>query len=235
MKPLRVLSIALTIAILSVPICSAHATIGRLPGSAVSIRTEARTEQRADNWIPVPSWLAGTWRGKLQTFIERYDHRTQKKTLEQPPPLNSQQRIVGMQMDNSGQIWHYVSSHAQKIPCGAYIDYQNILSRAVVVETEKAVRIRTFATVRRISAQSNQCVDAFEREIISTYVLLNDGVIKITLETKDLDAMRQPIIITRSIRVERRLCPFERIDLKGNENLRAKFLQFMSDQTTVNQ
>lgn len=235
MKPLRVLLIALTIAVLTTPIPCAYATIGRSPGTSAQAEADTRSNQCVNDWIPVPAWLAGTWRGKLHTFVERYDHRTKEQTFEQPPPLNSQRRTIGMQQDNSGQIWHYVSSRARKLPWGAFIDYQNVLFRGVVVETEKAVRIRTVATVRRISNQTNQCVDAFEREIITTYVLLDDGVIKVTLETKDLDVTRQPTVTARSIRVEKRVCPFERIDLKGNESLRAKFLQFMVKQTSPNE
>lgn len=230
MKPLTTLLMACTVPVLMFQGLGAIATIGGLRGEVATPQTKIQSEAKASEWLPVPQWLAGTWRGKLQTYTTVRDLRTGERTVEEPiAQLNAQQRIIGMQQDERGQIWHYVNTRARKSQTDNYIDYKNVLRRIVIAETDGVIRIRTLATIRRICKATNQCIEAFEQEITSTYVLLKDGLIKVELVIKDFDATGNPISSATNVRVEKRVCPFARIDLKDNENLRIKFLRFVND------
>lgn len=192
---------------------------------------DAKAQSTANQWIPVPAWLSGTWQARFQTFLDTYDFRLRKKTLEEPATLHiHRERTIGAQLDESGQIWHYVGApYVRTSETESYTESQTITRVSVLSSDSTQVKLCTVGEVTRISKPDGDEVDRFYEKTVVTYSPLNEGVIKVDLTITDFDINGHALRQAQSVCVERRVKPFLVIDRDERGELREKFLRFLTE------
>lgn len=191
--------------------------------------TSTGTEQ-SNQWIPVPSWMAGTWQTRFQTYLDSYDCKTGQRLLEEPVNLQvSRQRTIGTQQDSSGQIWHYAATpFARNSVTELFIESQVIQQISPLRLDQAQVRLKTVGLVNRWSRQTREKLETFYESTVATYTPLNPGVIKTDLEVTDYDTQGIPFRTAHSVCVERCIKPFAIINYDERGDLRDKFARFQA-------
>ena len=77
-------------------------------------------------WIPIPDWLAGTWKAASELIVEAYDYQQHLRSNDCPRRIKIKRfSVLGTKKDKNGQIWHNATTPYQKIiDVGRYTEYQ---------------------------------------------------------------------------------------------------------------
>lgn len=188
-------------------------------------------------WIPVPQWLAGTWRADSQTMMFSYDYRLGQTVVDQPMTIKiSRQSTIGMQQDAAGRIWHYTGTpYQRRIETTSYVEQQQIDRIWVIKSSPEELSTGSVATVSRTATDDGTPIDTFREETTTTYKPLTDGLIETQFEVQDFALDGRAIRTARSICTETRIMPFKPVDRDQRGDLRAKFSQFIAQGgTTIN-
>lgn len=188
-------------------------------------------EQATSNqWIPIPSWLSGTWQAKFQTFLDTYDYRLGKRTLEQPATIQVHRlRTIGAQQDNTGQIWHYAGTPYVRVTNTETFNESQTISKWTVLGSDaNLLKLCTIGEVTRCSKRNTEVKDTFIERTVVTYSPLSEGVIKVDLTITDFDHNGQALRHSESVCVERRVKPFVVVNHDEHGDLREKFLRFQA-------
>lgn len=184
----------------------------------------------ATDWIPVPPWLAGTWRAESETLIYSYDYRLARNAIEQPVTIKIERMsTIGTQQDSTGQIWHYIGAPYERvIDTMDYVERQQIEHISIIENLDNKVSTRSIAAVSRTAKADNREIDAFREETTTTYTPLADGVIETQFDIRDFDFDGSLTRSSRSFCTESRVEPFKNTDRDQRGDLRSMFKQFMA-------
>lgn len=203
-------------------------------GDALAMVGDVTARPANDNqWIPIPSWLSGTWQARFQTFLDTYDCRLGKRTLEQPATIPiHRQRAIGAQQDTSGQIWHYAGTpYIRNAETDSYSESQTITKLSVLNSEPSLLKLCTIGEVTRWSKSTDEVIDNFVERTIVSYSPLSEGVIKVDLTITDFDENGRALRQADSVCVERRIKPFVAINRDDRGDLREKFLRFQAERS----
>ncbi len=197
----------------------------------VSVNPPVSHTSASPQWIPVPSWLAGTWWAKSEVVLYSYNYSTRQSVTTEPLTLTiSRVSTIGMQKDGQGTIWHYTGLPYNRITqTDSYTEFHEIESTELQRSDALEVRVTMRARVTRTAKENSQLIDSFSELTTISYVPLpEDGLIQASFLIRDFDMQGRPMYLTRAVSIEKRIKPFAIVDLNERGNLRLKFNEFMT-------
>lgn len=220
---------AISPCILPAPIPAARpATANAVPPSNAIARELPGRNRIIDQWIPVPDWLAGTWQASEETLLASYNcvTRTKLSGLPQKVQINRTSKI-GAQRDNQGAIWHAGGPYLRVIDTASYTEYQYLEKVMLMSTSPTSVIVGTSATVSRVSKYTNQVMDRFREETMTTYTPLEDGLIIADFFINDFDDQGNSLYSSRAMCTEQRIQPFSETDTDERGNLKLMFQEYL--------
>jgi hypothetical protein len=181
----------------------------------------------ANNWIPIPAWLAGTWQFKTENVTDMVNYT--KEDFTKPPYTirNEAQKILGQQKDKSGQIWHYLKapySYTSKLNHGT-LGYERITAVDPISYGEDAVVLRLVGTDTQV--KSHKVTHTDQAEDFNKYTPLDKDSMLCNGSAKHFDMNGQPQMDMTSNMVARRLKPYEELDEQDGADLKTLFTDFL--------
>jgi len=204
-----------------------------LPSVDNSIRKGARFSAGADleannNWVKVPTWLAGTWNVNEETAILRQDYKSGRIDRTPSVFMARQEFTYGSQKDRQGGIWHYIGApYTSKTRLTAYQEFHQVKEKQFLVANEAQVQFRTLMTVVRVSNLNGRVADSFQQESITSYRPVEDGIIALAASNKTFDANGRAVFQQENEARIRRYKHFYETDKKDGKNLKELFLQYL--------
>jgi hypothetical protein len=189
----------------------------------------ATVPHQTTDWIPVPSWLAGTWEASSEVVLYSFDYRQQVNVVGEPASVKIDRvSTVGVQRDPRGTIWHYTGvPYRRSVEAGGYIEYQDMQDLKLLRCSDDELKVQCRANVSRRNRDNGEVFDSFREDTITTYSQLQDGLIEVNFMITDFDAQNKPIHAARTVCTERRIKPFIEVNNDERGNLREKFDSFM--------
>lgn len=201
-----------------------------VPHTMPQTMPNAKTPSSSVQWIPVPEWLGGTWWASSQVILYSYNYRTQQPTVKEPIILKiSRVSTIGMQKDTLGNIWHYTGAPYHRVTeTDSYTEFHEIESTELQRTGTPEVRILTRSKVTRCAKENSQLLDTFMELTTISYVPLQSGLVQVSFLISDFDLDGKPLFLTRAVSIEKRVKPFQVININERGDLRLKFQEFMS-------
>lgn len=201
-------------------------------GSPNSPNDVSRSAQvKSADWIPVPSWLAGTWRARQQTVYSTWS--AQGGAAIAKPVIIAIERTsrIGEQRSSDGQIWHYTGApYVRTIETPLYVERQHLQSIRVLKSSDEDFVMVSSAVVTQFDKQSSELRGVFGEVTTTHYELICDGLIVVTFEILDYDVAKQPVHASVSYCMEKRIKPFAVVNSDHRGNLRHLFRQFIDNE-----
>ncbi|MDR3615833.1 MAG: hypothetical protein P4L53_19900 [Candidatus Obscuribacterales bacterium] len=193
--------------------------------SAMLPKTEYRYASPSNDWIQIPKWLTGTWCEYLNAPIEtEVDSQVANKGLPGKP---SEIRILdfGMKIDKSGTFWQYAGVPWQRqIERSGSIERQTVDLFKQVASLQNGFSILSTAEVVVSDARTGTEKEKFRQKVLSTYLPIADGKIRIHTTTYRYNLDNTLVSRTEQSGSGVRLTEFIPSD---SEELERKFQQFL--------
>jgi len=183
----------------------------------------------ANNWIPIPSWLAGTWQFKNENVVGMVNYTNEDYTKPPYTIRNEAQKVFGQQKDKSGQIWHYLKapySYVSKLNHGV-LGYERITSNEALAYDDAPVVLKVVGTDTQVS-KSHVVVETGQAEDFNSYTPLGQGSINLHGSAKHFDMNGHPTMDMTSNMIAKLAKPFEVIDSQDGDNLKQLFADFLT-------
>ena len=199
-----------------------------LPGNLFPPEFLNNTE--TPQWIPVPSWLSGTWRAESQLIVRAYDYRQHKVTISEPVKVRINRRsTIGHQRDQSGQVWHFVGCpYTRTVTTDRYIERQLIEDIRLISSTPAELVLQTHATISQVDKQTLALVNVFREETTATYQPAGKNSILVGFMVVDYDVSGSPSTASKSFCLEKRIQTFCQMDQDERGDLKSLFKKFRS-------
>lgn len=184
-----------------------------------------------NNWVPIPTWLAGTWQFKSETVT----HMNVIKASTRYPPVpfvlrNEFEKTLGHQIDKSGQIWDYVKApyaYTCKVDNNC-LAYNRCMTVDIVTCSSDDYIRRVVGDDSIVEPQSQMILLTLQKECISRYSPLAADAIRIDGSTKVFDSRGNTKVLKISNMMGVKAKPFETIDEKDGENLKKLFAEYLT-------
>ena len=188
----------------------------------------SNTTRKIDQWIPVPEWLAGTWQAHEQVLLASMNLQTGESlpALPQKIQINRISKI-GTQTDRKGGIWHAGAPYQRTIYAGTFTEIQNIESISLIESLPNALIVKTTASVIRIANEDKAIIDKFKEETLTAYTPVRSDIVLSDLTIKDTEIDGRARFLTRAMRAEKRIEPYQISDCDERGNLRKMFSTYL--------
>jgi hypothetical protein len=183
----------------------------------------------ANNWIPIPSWLAGTWQFKTENVVDMVNYTSQEYTKPPYTIRNEAQKTFGQQKDKTGQIWHYLKapySYVSKLNHGV-LGYERITSNDAIAYNESPVVLKIVGTDTQVS-KANVVVETDQSEDINSYTPLAKESLALHGSAKHFDMNGRPVMDMTSNMIAKLAKPFEVVDQQDGDNLKQLFADYLT-------
>ena len=201
-----------------------------LPAKSAAARKplSGTLDDKGNKWMVIPSWLAGTWESRCQTYIYSYDYKEKANLIEQPLSISIRRESTrGLQKDARGQIWQYIETPYVRLTDKARsTTWELLLDMEPLQTSAKSLTVRCFSEIARISKSEDKVNDDYFEEVTTTYEPAGDGIVKVTCTEDRYDLDGSPRSSSKSVSTEHRTRPFQVIDRDERGDLHGLFLNF---------
>ncbi len=193
--------------------------------SVVLPRPEYHYDSLSNDWIQIPRQLAGTWCEYMDAPNETDFDRETTTTKQSNSPPEVRILTLGMKSDKSGKFWHYAGMPWQRhIERSGLVEKQIVELFKPVASAADGFSILSTAQVTITDARTGFEKDKFKQKVLSTYLPIADGKIRIHITTYRYNLDNVLLSRTEQSGSGVRLTEFIPSD---NEELEQKFHQFM--------
>lgn len=181
-----------------------------------------------NNWVRIPSWMAGTWLVRTETAVYMQNFKT-GQIIESPTTYSAKHEFTyGSQVDKQGEIWHFIGvPYTSKTTLSNYDEIHEVTTKDFLVASDAMVQFRTLMTVARVSRSSDKIISSFQQESITCYKPVSPDVIELTSSTKSFDAAGNPDRLTRNTATIKRIKQFRVRDEQDGKDLKTLFGQYL--------
>ena len=207
--------------------------VQRLPAVGRTLRPGVRydstdSQNQSNVWVRVPSWLAGIWQVNEETAVYRENFPTGQKSSESYTFSARSQFTYGKQQDKRGQIWHYIGvPYTSTTQLSNKIEYHHVIAKDITQQGDDVATVSTKAQVIRASQTTNEILETYQQESLTTYTKLTDGTIRLDSSNKVFDADGNPVSLTNNRATIHRTRPFSIVNFENGKNLKELFAQFL--------
>jgi hypothetical protein len=204
--------------------------LGLRTGSTFDLQAQQAQSASANNWIPIPAWLAGTWQFKTENVTAMVNYTNINYT--QPPYTirNETQKIFGQQKDKTGQIWHYLKSpysYTTKLNHGL-VGYERVTAVEPISYNDSEVVLRVVGTDTQVNPRTKIVTTTDQSEDFNHYTEAGKDEMVNSGSAKHFDMNGQPTMDMTSAMLAKRIKPFEIIDQQDGNNLKQMFVDFLT-------
>lgn len=181
-----------------------------------------------NNWVQIPSWMAGTWSVREETAVLRQDIRT--GNIDRVPYRFKarQEFMYGSQKDRQGNIWHFIGApYTSKTSLSDYDEIHEVKEKEFLSSANHLVIIRSVVGVIRVSS-SGRVKESFQQESITNYGPDEDGYMKLTSSTKTFSDTGKPLHLQENEARIKRVKAFVERDSYDNKDLRNLFKHYLT-------
>lgn len=179
-------------------------------------------------WVPIPSWFAGVWQTRSETQLETLDLVSGVKNTKPRSMTRADRWIFGMQMDNSGQIWHFINvPSSRKVVVADLIEYRQELSKEFLYSGEDKVISRYRFTAVQVDAASNKIKRVHQQESVMQFMPPYDDAMEVDSSLKGFNTSGRPQLQAHHITVFFRAQAFAPIGLYNGLDMRKSFRDYL--------
>jgi hypothetical protein len=179
-------------------------------------------------WYRIPHWLAGKWRRDIETSLFTYTYDNRSGTRESRSFQSQQMADFGVQKDRIGGIWHCNLATRGVSDLGGYLAVASVISQTPVKLTANEIVFREEFTVVHVNKSNAVIIDSFRMESLTKYTLTRNGVYT-TASVKAYKPDGTPKQLQKNVAQERLVRPFAVLDKYKGRDVRADFVQFLTD------
>jgi len=150
---------------------------------AIFPKTEYQYSSASNDWIEIPSWLAGTW-------CEYMDSPTESAVADKTKTVEKEKRpevrllTLGMKADSRGSIFHYAGvPWLRTTEQSGLIEKQLVDSFKPIKSLPHGFSMISTAKVTISDAKTGDVKETFKQEVMSTYLPVSDWKIRIHTTT----------------------------------------------------
>lgn len=180
-----------------------------------------------NNWVQIPTWLAGTWSVREETATLRQDLRSGHSDRSRYRFKARQEFTYGSQKDRQGNIWHFVGTpYTSKTNLSEYDEVHEVKEKEFLAAGDHKVTIRSVVGVIRLSS-SGRVLESFQQESLTSYSPEEDGYLLLTSSTKTFSDTGKPMHLQENEARIKRIKPFVERDSYDNKDLRSLFRHYL--------
>lgn len=180
-------------------------------------------------WVQIPPWLAGVWETRTETQLNVIDFKYPflSNQMRQTFP-RSDQWVFGMQVDNTGGIWHFINvpSHRKVLTSKTY-EYRHELWKEFPYVDAGRVVARYRFTAFTVNARSGKILRVHQQESLMTFVPEQDGTVRMNGSVKMFQENGRPRAQSKHIVPLYRTQDFAPIETYEGIHMPSSFRDFM--------
>jgi hypothetical protein len=150
---------------------------------AILPKSDYQFNSTSNEWIEIPSWLAGTWCEYMDppTGTEARE-KDKSAEIERQPEMRL--LTLGMKADSHGSIFHYAGvPWVRTTERSGLIEKQTVDSFKPIKSLPEGLSMISTAKVTISDAKTGAVKEKFKQEVMSTYLPVSDGKIRIHTTT----------------------------------------------------
>ncbi|MBY0550709.1 MAG: hypothetical protein K2W95_25745 [Candidatus Obscuribacterales bacterium] len=177
-------------------------------------------------WYRVPLWSAGTWHSSEQTNVSSYNFKT-SKAVNEPRKIPVQKtEVVGLQNDNTGQVWDLDGKSG-----GSESDDSSVFDinrhYEIVESNNSKLSYKLNCTRTLVQKNNNRIIRTFQIQAFG--VLVRDGnEAKVNSQSlKTFDQQGEPEAVAKLICVMRKVEDYHPVDTYDKRDVKNLFKEYM--------
>jgi hypothetical protein len=206
--------------------------------AGISFDEKHLRNERSDDWIQIPNWLAGKWRSISLVRISRYIVSSEKLDEHSLTLSERLQETLGYQKDSSGNVWtlkspfepivyHSAQNGHEGKPPDLPITIYLLREYSELRVHGDRVTLRTVDTRVSVQEKANLIEGSERSENFRNITAIDEGLIAVLDESQSYDDQGLPLERKKTIELWLRETPFRTINDIGRVNVYASFKKFL--------
>jgi hypothetical protein len=187
--------------------------------------TEALQKKVLNIWIPIPSWLAGTWFADSE-LIANPKKQNQRSHKNIPSVGIITLTKIGDMQDSKGTIWQYCGEAGiHSIQVGKLLEKMELQNVSVRKNSPKLLVLHAVSKVQVFDLERGRLFGNFIEHSTISYAFVSNGVVRNTVTITDFDETGKQFATYTDTTTETRLASYVPEE-SGADTLKQKFEMF---------